>query len=43
MSEVLKRSSGATLTVTNLTPHSDEINTLLEGERVSPITSTNQL
>ena len=41
MSEVLKRSSGATLTVTNLTPHSDEINTLLEGERVSPITSTN--
>ena len=33
MSEVLKRSSGSTLTVTNLTPHSDEINVLLEGEK----------
>lgn len=43
MSEVLKRSSGSTLTVTNLTPHSDEINVLLEGEKVSPITSTNPM
>jgi restriction system protein len=43
MSEALKRSSGATLTVTNLTPHSEEINVLLQGESVSPITSTNPM
>ena len=43
MSERFRNAVGATLTVTNLKPHSDEIKVLLGGSNVSPITTNDPI
>tara|TARA_Y100001933_G_scaffold81960_1_gene83403 strand:- start:15 stop:554 length:540 start_codon:yes stop_codon:yes gene_type:complete len=43
MSERFRNAVGATLTVTNLNPHSDEIKVLLGGSNVSPITTNDPI